>query len=97
MDFLPDLVVDTSALVAILLPEADGPLYLDRLETAHCAAVSSVSMAKGKTWPHFPHRCPTFQRRIMDTVAFAQTHWHDQPSECRASAKETRPTGALID
>ena len=43
MDFLPDLVVDTSALVAVLLPEADGPLHLDRLETAHCAAVSSVS------------------------------------------------------
>jgi uncharacterized protein with PIN domain len=37
-----DLVVDTSALTAILLPEADGPSFYARLTAAHSPAMSSV-------------------------------------------------------
>jgi ribonuclease VapC len=37
-----DLVVDTSALMAILLPEADGPSFYTRLTAARSPAISSV-------------------------------------------------------
>lgn len=37
-----DLVVDTSALMAILLPEADGPSFYARLTAARSPAMSSV-------------------------------------------------------
>ncbi|MGH8592267.1 MAG: type II toxin-antitoxin system VapC family toxin [Gammaproteobacteria bacterium] len=37
-----DLVVDTSALMAILLPEADGPSFYARLTAARSPAISSV-------------------------------------------------------
>ncbi len=39
-----------------------------------------------------PHRCPTFQHRIIGIVAYAQCRWRNQPSECRAQRKETCPT-----
>lgn len=38
-----DLIVDTSALLAILLPEAEGPQYYERLRAAQQPVMSSVS------------------------------------------------------
>ncbi|MCP5197933.1 MAG: type II toxin-antitoxin system VapC family toxin [Gammaproteobacteria bacterium] len=38
-----DLVVDTSAVLAILLPEAEGPQFYNRLRAAHCPALSAAN------------------------------------------------------
>ncbi len=43
MAFPPDLVVDTSALLAILLPEPEGPACLARLMAARQPVISSVA------------------------------------------------------
>ncbi len=42
MAFQVDLIVDTSALMAILLPEPDGPSFYARMVSARNPAISSV-------------------------------------------------------